>query len=152
MELRNELAALQHDQLDQKALRTHHADKNKKSHVSSLVVEDLRKMPSLTEKVDKKLSAFGLKDDDQASSSGDDDEDSEDEDSEAIKKQRGKHAKRVKSGKTGKITSRIRHPQIWPHSQLSLLYVTKNISYDELTIEEFMAGYCAILSSSFNFS
>ena len=98
--------------------------------------------------MDRKLSALGLKDDDPSSSSGDDDEDSEDEDSEAIKKQRGKHAKHVKSGKTAKITSRIRHPQIWPHSELSLLYVTKNVSYDELTIEEFVAGYCAILSSS----
>ena len=148
MELRNELAALQRDQLDQKAVRTHHADKDKKSHASSLVVEDLQKTASLTNKVHTKLTALGLKDDDPASNSGDDDEDSENEDSEAIKKQRGKHAMRVKSGKTAKITSRIRHPQIWPHSELSLLHVTKNISYDELTIEEFTAGYCAILSSS----
>ena len=66
----------------------------------------------------------------------------------AVRKQRGKHEKRLKSRKTAKITSRIRHPQIWPHSELSLLYVSKNISYDELTIEEFTAGYCSILRSS----
>lgn len=54
---------------------------------------------------------------------------------------------RLKSGKTAKITSRIHHPQIWPHSELSLLHVSKYISYDDLTIEEFTAGYCAILRS-----
>ena len=41
VELRNELAALQRDQLGQKAVRTHQADKDKKSHASSLVVEGL---------------------------------------------------------------------------------------------------------------
>ena len=91
---------------------------------------------------------MGLKDDGQASSSGDDDQlSSEDEDSEVLKKEGGKYEKRVKSGKRAKITSHICHPQIWPHSKLSLLYVSKNISYSELTIEEFTVGYCAILSS-----
>ena len=42
----------------------------------------------------------------------------------------------------------IRHPQLWPHSELSWLYVSKNISYDELPIEAITAGYCAILHSS----
>ena len=41
VELRNELATLRRDQLDQKAVSTHHGDKDKKSHASSLVVEDL---------------------------------------------------------------------------------------------------------------
>ena len=148
LELRNELAALQQDQVDQKVVRPHLADKDEESYASSLVVEDLCKMAFLTKKIDKKLSSLGLKDDDPASSSGDDDEDSEDKDSEALKKQRGKHAKRVKSRKTAKINSRIRHPEIWPHSELSLSYVTKNISHNELTIEEFTAGCCAILNSS----
>ena len=118
LELRNELAALQRDQVDQKVVRPHLADKDEEFYASSLVVEDLCKMAFLTKKIDKKLSSLGLKDDDLASSSGDDDEDSEDEDSEALKKQRGK---------TAKINSRIRHPEIWPHSELSLSYVTKNI-------------------------
>ena len=36
-------------------------------------------------------------------------------------------------------------PQLWPHSQLSLAYVSKDKSYDELTIAEFSAGYTSIL-------
>ena len=49
-------------------------DQDRKIHASSLVVEDLRKMASLMKKVDKKLSALGLKGVGQASSSGDDDQ------------------------------------------------------------------------------
>ena len=36
-------------------------------------------------------------------------------------------------------------PQLWPHSQLSLAYVSKDKGYDELTIAEFSAGYASIL-------
>ena len=61
VELRNELAALQRDQLDQKAVRTHHADKDKKSHESSLVVEDLRKNGFLDEESGLKVFSLGSK-------------------------------------------------------------------------------------------
>ena len=72
LQLRNELAELQRDQFEQKVVRPHL--ENKKPHASSLIVNDLRKMASLTKKVDRKLSALGLKDDGLASSSGDDDQ------------------------------------------------------------------------------
>ena len=102
LQLRNKLAELQRDQLDQKVVRPHLA--NKKPHVSSLVVDNHCKMASLTKKVDRKLSALGLKDDGQASSSEDDDQlSSEDEDSEVVRKQRGKHEKHLKSGKPLKL-------------------------------------------------
>ena len=52
---------------------------------------------------------------------------------------------RLKSGKTTKLTSRVVLPQLWPHSQLSLAYVSKDKSYHELTIAEFSAGYASIL-------
>ena len=35
--------------------------------------------------------------------------------------------------------------ELWPHSQLSLAYVSKTKTYDELTIAEFSAGYASIL-------
>ena len=37
------------------------------------------------------------------------------------------------------------NPQLWPHSHLSLLYVSKDKTYDDLTLAEFAAGYTAIL-------
>lgn len=44
-----------------------------------------------------------------------------------------------------KIATRVVGQQLWPHSELSMGYVSKNVSYDELTLEEFVAGYSAIL-------
>lgn len=35
--------------------------------------------------------------------------------------------------------------QFWPHSVLSMGYKTKDITYDELSLEEFVAGYSATL-------
>ena len=37
------------------------------------------------------------------------------------------------------------YPQLWPHSHLSLSYISKEKKYDELTLAEFAAGYAAIL-------
>ena len=59
---------------------------------------------------------------------------------------RGSRGKpRLKSGKATKLTSRVVFTQLWPHSQLSLAYVSKDKGYDELTIAEFSAGYTSIL-------
>lgn len=51
----------------------------------------------------------------------------------------------MKFGKTAKIASRVVRRQFWPHSELSMGYVTKDIGYDELSLEEYVAGYSAIL-------
>ena len=51
----------------------------------------------------------------------------------------------MKSGKSAQIATRVVRGQFWPHSKLSLGYVSKNVTYDELTLEEFVAGYSAIL-------
>lgn len=44
-----------------------------------------------------------------------------------------------------KIATHVVGQQLWPHSELSMGYVSKNVSYDELTLEEFVAGHSAIL-------
>ena len=44
-----------------------------------------------------------------------------------------------------KIASPVLQRQFWPHSELSMGYVTKDIGYDELSLEEFVAGYSTIL-------
>lgn len=54
--------------------------------------------------------------------------------------------KKARSGRTAKISNRVVQPQIWPHSELSLAYVRKNLDY-YLSLPEFVAGYTAILSN-----
>ena len=51
----------------------------------------------------------------------------------------------MRSGKTVKLTSRVVVPQLWPHSYLSLAYVSKDRNYDELTLAEFAAVHASIL-------
>lgn len=52
---------------------------------------------------------------------------------------------RGKSGQTTKSTSPVIFPQLWLHSQLGLVYVSKDKGYNELTIAEFSAGYASII-------
>ena len=53
--------------------------------------------------------------------------------------------KKLQSGNTAKLLSRVLTRQHWPHSFLSLAYVSKERPYDELTLAEFAAGYASIL-------
>lgn len=53
-----------------------------------------------------------------------------------------------RSGKNRKISSHVKFPQKWPHSHLSLHYVSKNKKYDELSIQEFCAGFATILENT----
>lgn len=50
-------------------------------------------------------------------------------------------------GKESKITTIVLYPQLWPHSSLSLTNARRDIKYDDLTLEEFVAGYGQILPS-----
>ena len=100
---------------------------------SQLNIKALRSDPTLSARVAVELEHLGF-------SSSDYSEDEEEQPS----RNRGKKL-RLKSGKTTKLTSRVVKPQLWPHSQLSLAYVSKTKTYDELTIAEFSAGYASIL-------
>ena len=55
--------------------------------------------------------------------------------------------KSLKSGKESKITTTVLYPQLWPHSFLILTNARHDIKYDDLTLEEFVAGYGQILQS-----
>ena len=100
---------------------------------STLNIKALRSNPALSARVNEELERLGF------SSS-----ESEDEENPPTRGARGKKLQ-LKSGKATKLTSRVVLPQLWPHSQLSLAYVSKDKSYDELTIAEFSAGYASIL-------
>lgn len=108
---------------------------------------DLRDFEDLSHAVEKRLSKMGLSSSasaaaaDESSSSEESDGSSSTE--RASRQKRGK--RNVKSGKTAKIATRVVRRQLWPHSESSMGYVSKNVSYDELTLEEFVAGYSAIL-------
>ena len=49
-----------------------------------------------------------------------------------------------RSGKSRKMTSHVRYPQEWPHSYLSLHFVSNDRKYEDLSLEEFCAGYASI--------
>lgn len=98
----------------------------------SVTIKQLRADPGLTARVSAEIDRLGL------SSS-----DSEDEGEASTKK--SARGKKLKPGKTAKLTSRVIAPQLWPHSFLSLAYVSQDRNYDELTLAEFAAGYASIL-------
>ena len=109
---------------------------------------DLREFEELSHKVEKRLSKMGLSSSASAAAADEStsSEESDDDSSSTERSSRKKRGKRnLKSGKTAKIATRVVRRQLWPHSELSMGYVSKNVSYDELTLEEFVAGYSAIL-------
>jgi len=57
------------------------------------------------------------------------------------------HPGKLKSGKEAKITSMVLVLQHWPHSYLLLSQAKCHVKYEELTIDEFVAGYGQILLS-----
>ena len=68
-------------------------------------------------------------------------EDSDDDFWSERKSRRAQGKRNLKSGKSAKIASCVVRRQFWPHSELSMGYVTKEVSYNELSVEEFVAGY-----------
>ena len=145
--LRKETLAEQH-----KLERATGVSKQKKGHKTTPPVKtksravsskDLREFEGLSHDVEKHLSELGLGEsslaaaDDSTSS----DDDSSSEHTSRSKKTQGKRD--LKSSKMAKIASRVVRRQFWPHSELS--YVNKDIGHDELSLQEFVAGYSAIL-------
>ena len=96
-------------------------------------LQDFRSKKSLTERVDKFLATP------EDSST---DEDSDEKDNTCTSRGR---CHTLKSGKDGTLTSQVLAPQLWPHSHLSLMYVSKDKKHDDLSLAEFPAGYAAIL-------
>ena len=116
--------------------------KTKSKAVSST---DLREFEGLSRDVEKHLNELGLGASPLAAA---DDSTSNDGHSSSEHTSRSKNTggkRDLKSSKTAKIASRVVRRQFWPHSELSMGYITKDIGYDELSLEEFVAGYSAIL-------
>lgn len=125
----------------------------KRNTTSKLSMKDLRASESFSQEVENYLTSLGMNDkstnpvigDISSSSAASGLSSEEDQVDKVVRKM--KKGKKMKSGKTAKVTSRVLKPQIWPQSELCLNFVSKDIKYEDLTIEEFVAGYSAILMS-----
>lgn len=110
-------------------------------------IKDLRSFENMASDVEKQLAKMGLTErketwSEDTSSSQEYEDDEEKKTEYSSRKTRGK---KKRSGKNAKVTSRVINPQIWPQSELSLSHIGKEVRFEDLTIEEFVAGYSAIL-------
>ena len=109
-------------------------------------LDDLRKDETLQDRVAQQLAQLAVGDD-CSSSDSDENDGEESDDYRSRRASRRSAGKSLRSGKTVKLTSKVVHPQLWPHSELNLAACSKDVTYDKLTIEEFVAGYATILHS-----
>ena len=134
-----------------KSLRKKSKSKEKLTMVSLRKMDDVE--AEVNELMDKKMNIKAIV------SSEDSDEEREDQEVDV----RGKSSRRKvssrkgrgdktnlssglhKSGKSKTLTSYVQFPQEWPHSHLSLNFVSRPKEYEELSIPEFCAGYAGIL-------
>lgn len=133
----------------QKTSKAKSTRSHSKSRTRLITPKDLRSFESVAQSVEKQLSKMGIKEEETESSDENSvntsSDDSDDDSHEKQKKRKASKRGKLKSGKTAKVSSRVVNPQIWPQSELSLGYVSKNVPFEELTIEEFVAGYSAII-------
>lgn len=136
--MREELALIQ---AENQRLKSHVKAPLKSTENGGVPTADqLRSLPDVQTHVLQELGKLGIQSSDDSSFNEDDDLISRNE------KKRTKEGK--KSGKLSKVTNCIVNPQLWPQSELSLSYVSKDIKYDDLTLPEFVAGYSSILTLS----
>ena len=103
-------------------------------------------MQVLSQQADRRVAQLGLAD----SSASDSDHDEVESPAHVRAKDTSASnggGKSLKSGKESKITTTVLYPQLWPHSFLSLTNARRDIKYDDLTLEEFVAGHGQILQS-----
>ena len=109
-----------------------------------LQLDDIRKNSKVARKADRQLKELNVFASSVETSA---DESSEDERDGTEAKLAAKKSKTVKSGKNLKISSNVVQVEKWPHVYLSVAqYAKKDRKYEDLTIEEFVAGYAAILA------
>ena len=142
---------------------------SKKSKKAVVTSKSLRGMDEVVKKVDKLMdkklkvksvtlsSESGSGESSSSSSSSTGSSSSEDSDDEVTRKSSAKkkrekkdrkessEKRKHKSGKSKRITSYVKYPEDWPHSHLSLHFVSKGKKFEELSIAEFVAGYSTIL-------
>ena len=101
-----------------------------------VTIKDLRKMDSLKSVVDSNLEPTYF-----------DDEDNEDSQEEISEGKSSHKTRKIKSGKAAKSSEiSVKTPQHWPHSFVpGQISDHKDTEYKDLTMTQFVAGYCSII-------
>ena len=101
-----------------------------------VTIKDLRKMNSLKSVVDSNLEPTYF-----------DDEDNEDSQEEISETKSSHKTRKIKSGKAAKSSEiSVKTPQHWPHSFVpGQISDHKDTEYKDLTMTQFVAGYCSII-------
>ena len=137
-------------------------DRRKKQDGGQVTTESLRSMQGVVDRVDRMMDKNLRLDKGVASSSNSSDSSSESDDTSASSnstdaekkkskrkgKKKSKKSGKHRSGKSKRLTSYVKFPQKWPHSQLSLHFVSREKKYEDLSLAEFCAGYTTILEMS----
>ena len=110
-------------------------------------LNDLRNMEDVSRRVDQRMATLGFVSSDTTGSSGSSDSEQEGKHRRTRKGRKKNRNRRQGSGKLNTLSSDVMYPQAWPHSFLSMQYVTKPKKYDDLTVAEFAAGFCTILQN-----
>ena len=120
-------------------------------------INSLRKMAPLRRKASKELKKLGLveisESETETGESSESDTNLQDSSSDESPKSNKRYIKlkknrKIKSGITAKSSDTVINRQRYPHAQLRFDYVSKNISYDKLEMNLFVAGELEIISSS----
>ena len=114
---------------------------------SRVTLPELRDMKDLVSQVDSRVSQLGPLWESSDESDGEEDFDRAQIAGAAATGAKPKRAGKFKSGKEARVTCTVRYPQLWPHSQLTFVHNKREIRYEDLTIEEFVAGYGEILQT-----
>ena len=116
----------------------------------NITLDTLRKDKKLRNRVKKELKKCGIvsnssSDSESSDESYFDSSDSKSDQSSKKKKKQKKHKKK-KSGINAKASDRVKNPQKWPHSHLQFEHVNKQVKFDELNFQLFVAGELEIIS------
>lgn len=100
-------------------------------------------MTTLASKVDRQVNQFGLLYSEESDTDGEEVHSRNAGLPSASRQPSGK----LKSGREAKPSSSVLYPQLWPQSFLCLTHAQREVSYEDLTIAKFVAGYTQILQS-----
>lgn len=118
----------------------------------NITLDTLRKDTKLRNRVKKELKKCGIVSESSSDSESsaesyfDSSESDTKSDQSNKKKKKQKKHKKKKSGINAKASDRVKNPQKWPHSHLQFEHVNKQVKFDELNFQLFVAGELEIIS------
>ena len=114
---------------------------------SRVTLPELRDMKDLVSQVDSRVSQLGMLLESSDESDGENNASHAELNGSAATGKQPQNAGKLKSGKEARVTCTVHYPQLWPHRHLTFLHHKRETCYEDLTLEEFDAGYGEILQS-----